>query len=357
MKKKWTAALLAGALAASLAVPASATEASTIKEESGNGDSQTTVQAMPNSVLYYGQVAGIGKDENGAMAYLVMESEAYGDYIMDLSDETVWIDSGTKKVSDPATLKVGEGIYVYHSAVATYSVPPRSVALAVVRNVPQDAGACHYLVVGDVTANGDGSIRFLTGDGSLYVSADSKTGLSSYTKGGKVALSDLKSGDRVMAWYDDVLESYPGQTYASHLMVLPALEEEPEVEEPLKEGASLTMELDGRVPNMVGRYESGTAMVPVAAVAQVLGFDVTYTRNDGKALVTVESGTFQVQLHIGQKEIVGVTKVPGAVGMTAPMDCGKAPYIVAPGTTWAPAQLFEMLGKTVTLEGSNLIIK
>lgn len=31
------------------------------------------------------------------------------------------------------------------------------------------------------------------------------------------------------------------------------------------------MELDGRVPNMVGRYENGVAMVPLAAVAQALG--------------------------------------------------------------------------------------
>lgn len=43
--------------------------------------------------------------------------------------------------------------------------------------------------------------------------------------------------------------------------------------------------------------------------------------------------------------------------MTAPMKYGAAPRIEAPGTTWAPAQLFEMLGRTVTLDGDTLSIQ
>ena len=70
----------------------------------------------------------------------------------------------------------------------------------------------------------------------------------------------------------------------------------------------------------------------------------------------MESEAFQVQLTIGSNLIVGVTRIPDAVGMTAPQDYGKAPYIVEPGTTWAPAQLFEMLGKTVSLDGTHLTI-
>ena len=78
---------------------------------------------------------------------------------------------------------------------------------------------------------------------------------------------------------------------------------------------------------------------------------------DGAAdQVLVESEAFQVQLTIGSNLIVGVTRIPDAVGMTAPQDYGKAPYIVEPGTTWAPAQLFEMLGKTVSLDGTHLTI-
>lgn len=360
MKRKLTACMLAAALSVSLAVPALALE--TAGSESGapqvSAPAGEKDKTMKHSVLYYGKVKEIGKDKAGNITRLVMESEAYGDYIMNVSKDVVWIDSGNKTASDPSTLKVGEGIYVFHSPVATYSIPPQSPALAIVRNIPQDISCAHYQVVESVEKRSDGSVQIVTDQGGLHITADANTSLSQYTDGTAFDLNELKAGDRVMAWYEAILESYPAQTYARHLMLLPAssTQTEKEVEEP-KEGAQLTMELDGKVPNMVGRYENGTAMVPVAAVAQALGFQVTYTPKGHSALVTVESDSFQVRLDIGNPTITGVTKIPDAVGMTAPQNYGKAPYIVNPGTTWAPAELFEMLGKTVTLDGTNLIIK
>ena len=360
MKRKLTACMLAAALSVSLAVPALALE--TASAESGtpqvSAPTEGNNKAKKHSVLYYGKVAEIGKDEAGNITRLVMESEAYGDYIMNVSRDVVWIDSGNKTASDPVTLKVGEGIYVFHSPVSTYSIPPQSPALAIVRNIPQDISSAHYQVVESVEKLSDGSVRIVTDQGGLHITADANTGLSRYVDNKAFDLDELKAGDRIMAWYEAVLESYPAQTHAQHLMLLPAAstKSEPEAVEP-EEGAQLTMELDGKVPNMVGRYEKGTAMVPVAAVAQALGFQVTYTPKGHSALVTVESDSFQVRLDIGNPSITGVTKIPDAVGMTAPQNYGKAPYIVDPSTTWAPAELFEMLGKTVTLEGTNLIIK
>ena len=360
MKRKLTACMLAAALSVSLAVPALAVE--TAGSETGSSQvgapAHENEKTMKHSVLYYGKVAEIVKDETGKITRLVMESEAYGDYIMNISQDVVWIDSGNKTASDPSTLKVGEGIYVFHSPIATYSIPPQSPALAIVRNIPQDISCAHYQVVEKVEKLEDGSVQIVTDQGGLHITADASTTLSKYVDNKAFALDELKAGDRIMAWYEAVLESYPAQTHARHIMLLPAssTETEKETVQP-QEGAQLTMELDGKVPNMVGRYENGTAMVPVAAVAQALGFQVTYTPKGHSALVTVESDAFQVRLDIGSPNIYGVTKIPDAVGMTAPQNYGKAPYIVEPGTTWAPAELFEMLGKTVTLEGTNLIIK
>lgn len=359
MKRKLTACMLAGVLSLSLAVPAMASETAVGNGDLATGNTLTEQKtSAKHSVLYYGRVAEIRTDEQGNMTQLVMESEAYGDYIMNLSEQVVWIDSGNHTASDPSTLKVGEGIYVFHSPVATYSIPPQSPALAIVRNIPQDISCAHYQVVESVKKLSDGSVQIVTDQGGLHITADADTGLSRYSNDKAFALDELKAGDRIMAWYEAVLESYPAQTHAQHIMLLPAVSTptEKEITQP-QEGAQLTMELDGKVPNMVGRYENGTAMVPVAAVAQALGFQVTYTPKGHSALVTVESDAFQVRLDIGSPTIYGVTKIPDAVGMTAPQNYGKAPYIVEPGTTWAPAELFEMLGKTVKLEGTNLIIQ
>lgn len=307
---------------------------------------------LPHSELYYGTVTAIGRDEAGAPVRLTLTSVAYGDYVMNLSADTVWVDCAAQTASDPASLEEGESVYVFHSPASTRSLPPQSAAYAVVRNIPQDSMGAHYHVVEAVEAGEDGAARIVTDRGGLYISADEETVLSRYGGGAAPALSQLRAGDRIMAWYPAVAESYPAQAYARHIMALSA-----QTPETPAEGETLTLSLDGRPVQITGRYENGTAMLPVAAAAQTLGYEVTYTPRPEGALVTVESDSFQVRLELGSGLIYGVTKLPGAVGMTGPQDYGAAPYIVDPGTTWAPARLFELLGRTVTLEGTQLTIQ
>ncbi len=360
MKKTWFAWAAAFAVALSLAAPAAALTPGAAGERT-DVEQEKEAPGMERSELYYGQVAAITLGEDGLPARLRLSAGRGGEYVMILSQDTVWVDGGRKCAFDPAELKEGDGVYVFHSPASTRSLPPQSAAWAVVCNVPQDAGCGWYYKVGSLTWEGDGRVRILTSDGSMRLTAGEDTVLCPYGEG-TFSLSQLKEEDRFMAWYDVAALSYPGQAYVHHLMLLPAGDRQdgqPSGGQALAGGTQITMELDGRASNLVGRYEQGTVMVPVAAVAQALGLEVTYTPGAGGAApqVTVESGQFQVKLTIGSPLLWGVTKIPGAVGMTAPQDCGKAPYVVSPGITWAPAQLFEMLGKTVTLEGTNLIIR
>ncbi len=359
MNQKVTAFVLSAAMAAALTVPAYAADGGNdvalcpSPEPVSQSDlaAETDPQA-PDSVLYYGQVTEIQTDDAGAVTALHLRSDRYGEYVMLVSEDTVWIDSGNYAASSPEDLEVGESVYVFHSSVSTRSLPPQSQAYAVVRNIPQDVGAGQYATIGEIAENSDGTYQILTADGSMYLTVGSDTVLSAYAAGTTFQLSDLEAGDRIVAWYDIALLSYPGQAYAHHLMLLPEETAAP------SEGDAVALELDGTAAEVTGRYENGTVMVPVAAVAEALGFDVTYTREGSQAPeITVESDDFRVQMTIGSNLVTGVTKIPGAVGMTAPQDYGMAPYIVEPGTTWTPAQLFEMLGKTVTLEGTLLSIQ
>ena len=281
-------------------------------------------QTLPASVLYFGQVTQVIRDEAGTVPRLVLSSERYGEYIMNISSDTVWIDSGNRTASDPADLKEGESVYVFHSPISTRSLPPQSAAYAVVRNIPQDISCAQYHVVEEITEGEDGGLIVTTDNGGLLIYLDGDT-----------------------------------QTHADGLMLLPSEKEEPSSVLP-ENGTALDLVLEGdMVLPVTGLVENGTAMVPVAAVAQALGYQVIYTPGeDGEGdRIAVESDQFSVQMTVGEDQIIGVTKIKGAVGMTAPADYGMAPYIAAPGTTWAPARLFEMLGRTVTLEGDALSIR
>ena len=109
MKKKLAALALGSLMLCSLGVPAMAAD--------------TT--PLPDSELYYGEVVERRTGKDGALTALLLKSPKGGEYVMNLSDQTVWIDSGRQTASDPATLQAGERIYVYHSSVTALSLPPR----------------------------------------------------------------------------------------------------------------------------------------------------------------------------------------------------------------------------------------
>lgn len=287
MKRTLSALMLSGALLCALSVPALAAEPAAPQTDT----SLTQEETLPDSVLYYGTVTEVVRDEAGTVSRLALSSERYGDYVMNLSADTVWVDAGKRAASDPSDLEAGEAVYVFHSPVSTRSLPPQSAAYAVVRNMPQDMGCPMYHEVEAVTEQ-DGRLTITTDNGGLLLHVGEETQCVDYATGEAVDLSQLKAGGRVMAWYDAVMESYPGQAAPHCLMLLPPVEdqsgEQTQLEQPdeaveLADGTALSIVLEGdMVLPMKGSYENGAAMMPVAAAAQALGYEVTYTPGQGR---------------------------------------------------------------------------
>ncbi len=88
--------------------------------------------------------------------------------------------------------------------------------------------------------------------------------------------------------------------------------------------------------------ENGTVMVPVRAIAEALGFKVTW--NNGA--VNINDGEMQCDLRIGDKQYVVYTAIEDAVGMSAPFTLGSEP-ILKDDKTYVPVKLF------VALFGNN----
>lgn len=179
---------------------------------------ENAAKPLPESTLYYGRVEKILLDDAGKMTALRLSSERYGEYVMNLSDETVWIDSGRQTASDKSTLAEGEAVYVFHSAVSTRSLPPQSRAFAVVRNVPQDAGSAHYMKI-DSVEEADGVATVTANNGTKSFAVDGQTTYSPYLTKNIVTLKDLQAGSRVMVWYTFSRDG--NERAARHIMLLP----------------------------------------------------------------------------------------------------------------------------------------
>lgn len=217
MKKKLTALALSGLMICSLSLSALAAPIPV----AGSETESAAPAPLPDSQLYYGEVKDILTDEEGVLTGLRMDSPKSGEYVMKLSEETYWIDSGERTASDPATLAAGERLYVFHSSVSTRSMPPQSAAYAVVRNIPQDVGCAQYHEV-EAVEETDKGVRITTDNGGLILFLDKDTTLLAYTGDAPADPADIPVGSHIMAWYQVVLESFPGQAHPSHVMTLEA---------------------------------------------------------------------------------------------------------------------------------------
>lgn len=191
--------------------------------ETSDGEETEDVEEMPASETYFGTVESIEKDEEGNVISISLTSEENGDYVMNVTENTVWVDAVEKVKASQEDLAEGDTIYVYHSPVSTRSLPPQSEAFAVVLNVPQDIAVGVYHEVEEVTTT-ENDTRLLTNNGGLYLIISDETAVKDYETGEVADISAVSDGDRVIAWYDAVAMSYPGQANVSDILVLPAVE-------------------------------------------------------------------------------------------------------------------------------------
>ena len=221
MKRRILALALTAALVSALSLPAAAADNTASADTATASESQM----LPGSVLYYGEISEIYRDDNGKVTGFLMESEYAGELVVQVSDQTFWIDSGKQTASNPDDLKVGERLYVFHSPAVTASLPPQSAAYAVVRNIPMDASCAQYHEIEAVTENEDGSLRITTSNGGLYLTVDADTKVVAYNDEQEAGLDSLQPGNYAMFWYGAVALSYPGQAHPSTVMILPDIGE------------------------------------------------------------------------------------------------------------------------------------
>ena len=336
MNKKLPVLILTGALACAMTLPAMAAEPAAGPISAPVSNEET--QALADSVLYYGTVEEIVRGEDGSISRLRMTSERYGEYVMILSEQTVWIDSGERTAADPADLQEGEGVYVFHSTAATMSLPPQSPALAVVRNVPMDAGCAQYHEVEAVSLE-NGCLTITTDNGGLLIRADEKTGLSRYGSEDEIALEDIQPGSWIMAWYDAVAESYPGQTNASHLMLL----SQEAAEAGVKESEELTRaELVSIIHETAGKPAVNYAM-DYADVSEDADYAEAIRWATSEELVKgYDNGSFGPEDPVSREQLVtilwryaGSPMLMDYPGLTQFSDIGELSDYAQPAMAWA----------------------
>ena len=323
--KRTAAAILGGAILCSGA--AFAANVNTVSAEqpvadtavSTDATAQETPAVLAERNLYYGKITEITRDEQtGAVTSLLMESEKYGAYVFHLDESTLLLDSGAGIRTTADKLAVGDGIYVFHSPIATMSIPPQSFAEAIVTNIPQDAGCAMLHTVEAVQKNEDGSVTVTTDRGGLQLTIAKDAVYGDFN--GRQIMGRGRSARRhpYLCMVQHGCRVLPAQATTNHVAVAPA-----------KAQDSMTISVDGTALDVTAKIENGTLMVPASAAGKALGLTASYEKTAEGEKVTLKNDKTTMVMDIGSDSYL----VEGDMVLSY-----GAATVIENGVTWMPAQ-------------------
>ena len=259
------------------------------------------------------------------VAAITVKTDTYDALTLRLKESTVLADAADgslRAMTDVAApdqlLQEGDTILVTYGTALQQSEPPQTDAELVV--VHPGEGTTPHLLDAEVVYR-DLTARFLANNGSLLVSVDRKTPVYTFYGDEETNLR-IRMGTRLVAWYDIVLTSYPGQTTPEKVVLLP------------DQDRSFTIITGGDIAIAVGRIENGVAMVPVRKVAEELGYTVTWNNEDESVLLKL--GDAEMTIQLGEDKYCFGDAREG-------LSFGAASYEVD-GVSWVPAEVFTLLG-------------
>lgn len=332
--KRTAAIVLGGAIlctTSAFAAEAAAKPEQAVTQTAPAAQDEVQAEIMQERNLYYGKIKEIIRDEENNITGLSMESEADGEYVFHINEQTLMLDSGAGTRTGIETLKVGDGVYVYHSPAVTMSLPPQSYAEAILTNMPADAHAAKLHTVEDVEKKEDGSVVVTTDRGTLKLTIEKDAAYGDFMGRQMMGADDLRIGTRFFAWYQNVQESLPAQAGTKKLTIVPA-----------KDQTELTIAVGEKtLEGVTAKIENGTLMIPAGAVAKEFGLKASYEKLTDGEKVTLKGDKAELVMDIGSDTFVMEKDMVVSYG---------APSVITEGTTWMPAQaLADLMGADLSL--------
>lgn len=329
--KRMTAAFLGATMLYAVGAPAFAADSKLL--DAAKDPAANEVIRMPERERALGTITEIDKNVQGDVVSVLIQVPAREntEIMLRVGTDTIVLDNETGIPAGLKELKVGDRIAAFHSPAMTMSLPPQTFAEAIVFNIAEDAQNAMLHTVEQVESTKDG-IRVLVDGGSLYISANKDAKISPlYTKN-IVTLDDIQVGDRIFAWYSIVLTSYPGQTGTDRLVLLPGktdAEAQP-VSDTLKIALS-----NGKTIPQSAVVKDDVVMVPLRAVADALGYAVSWNEAAQTAVVRRAKGELSLTAKIG---------TDGA-------------YVDENYRTWVSAEAFKALNVEMTIDRQNAAVE
>ncbi|MDR1687341.1 MAG: hypothetical protein LBS21_01860 [Clostridiales bacterium] len=141
-----------------------------------------------------------------------------GSVILNVDTSTYVVDCVTG-IATPLKDRTNDKVSVYYGPVMTFSFPPKSNAVTIIVNVPDDAIPPRYAVA-EAIDKADDEVRVTVDGGSLIVKIKRDNPISPYLTRNIVTIDNIEVGSKLLMWYGFVAESFPAQATSEKTVIL-----------------------------------------------------------------------------------------------------------------------------------------
>lgn len=246
--KKWMTATAALALGATLLTTASAAQ-------------------WEDPIGLWGQVTWT--ETQGTFAL-----ETLDDTYMIHGDQALYLDAVTGQAMDSAEIQDGDTVYAYIGPAMTLSLPPQTTGEVVIGNIPADFGAPTLYAV-DAVHGTD-----LTVEGDMVLVLGDQVEVFAFETEEILTTADLVADSNILVWRD-----MSGSI--NRVMMFP-LEEKVAV---TTDGEG-NVSVDGLPIAVAAKLDGETTYLPLRAIAETMGYTVTWNEIDGATVMDGETLLF-----------------------------------------------------------------
>ena len=299
----------------------------------------------------------INKSYNANLQASMVISETGDDYIvaktddgqeiqLNISDETVLIDSELAAPFSLSDLKVGDKIYAEYSSVMTRSLPPQTSAAMIAVNV-EKGGGVSLINVNKVETDNDGNLTVYDNEKDIVLTVGKDASVKPYMTKNIVKLQDITVGSKILAWYDIVTLSIPAQAYTDKVVAVSIPD--------TADGSSFTLVVGDKTLDITEKpyYEGNTLMVPLRKIGEALGYKVGWDEKSGA--ITIEDSSIQkATLYDGTKDVVFDGKL-SAIDMSRKVE-NTVCTTVNDGCTFVPLDFFKEFLNDTSVKGMTVTV-
>lgn len=223
---------------------------------------------IPAPVRVWGTVT---KLESGALELKNSDqNDPYGHIIVHLKETTPCVDAVLGIPASIEDVKDGETVCAWVGPAMTMSLPPQAAAVVVVTNLPADgSGPSYYEIVGDAISPASAlmEVRLPVAGGEKTLIIPFSAEIKPYRTNNRVMVDDLIPGSEILVWRKDGA--------VDRVVLLP-----------YNYRGSCTLQaddgviVDGEKLAVPGKV-AGPGLLPIRAVAEAAGYDVTWVKGQG----------------------------------------------------------------------------